>query len=183
MVPAPLLADVHKNTIDWPAEEESAARKELLHRKHSELKEQLHSINQGFERLRKVSHQGYDSASGKHSIPLRGSPGTGERGGGDLPLSWREGQRGESLPGDSQKSPGGPAAALRLEGAAAVWRLREGPQGAGLGRGAPAGLSILGRTSDWPGKARRSQPFFQAGSNRRCLVPLGLGAFSLPLPK
>ncbi|XP_032094676.1 alpha-2-macroglobulin receptor-associated protein-like [Thamnophis elegans] len=55
--------DVHKNTIDQPLEEESAAWKELLHRKHSELKEQLHSINQGFERLRKVSHQGYDSAS------------------------------------------------------------------------------------------------------------------------
>ncbi|XP_070587420.1 alpha-2-macroglobulin receptor-associated protein-like [Erythrolamprus reginae] len=55
--------DVHKNTIDRPAEEESAARKELLHRKHSELKEQLHSIRQGLERLRRVSHQGYDSPS------------------------------------------------------------------------------------------------------------------------
>lgn len=74
MVPAPLLADVHKNTIDRPAEEESAARKELLHRKHSELKEQLHSIKQGFERLRKVSHQGYDSASGRRSLPPPGLP-------------------------------------------------------------------------------------------------------------
>lgn len=41
-------------------------------------------------------------------------------------------------------------------------------------------MSALGRTSDWPGKARRSQPFFQAGSNRLCLVPTGLRAFSLP---
>ncbi|KAM3848441.1 alpha-2-macroglobulin receptor-associated protein isoform 2-T2 [Vipera latastei] len=54
--------DVHKNMIN-PVEDESVAKTELLHRKHSELKEQLHSINQGFERLRKVSHQGYDSSS------------------------------------------------------------------------------------------------------------------------
>lgn len=54
--------DAHKNVIN-PVEEESVVRKEQLHRKHSELKERLYSINQGFERLRKVSHQGYDSTS------------------------------------------------------------------------------------------------------------------------
>uniref|UniRef100_A0ABM5FUV8 Alpha-2-macroglobulin receptor-associated protein isoform X1 n=1 Tax=Pogona vitticeps TaxID=103695 RepID=A0ABM5FUV8_9SAUR len=54
--------DSHKNVISL-AEEESPFKEELLHNKHSELKEKLHSINQGFERLRRVSHQGYDSTS------------------------------------------------------------------------------------------------------------------------
>lgn len=45
-------------------EEGSPFKEELLHSKHSELKEKLHSINQGFERLRRVSHQGYDPTSG-----------------------------------------------------------------------------------------------------------------------
>lgn len=35
-----------------------------MHNKHRELKDKLRSINQGFERLRKVSHQGYDATSG-----------------------------------------------------------------------------------------------------------------------
>lgn len=39
-------------------------KEEILHNKHRELKEKLRSINQGFERLRKVSHQGYDTTSG-----------------------------------------------------------------------------------------------------------------------
>ncbi|XP_072849196.2 alpha-2-macroglobulin receptor-associated protein isoform X3 [Pogona vitticeps] len=56
------LDDSHKNVISL-AEEESPFKEELLHNKHSELKEKLHSINQGFERLRRVSHQGYDSTS------------------------------------------------------------------------------------------------------------------------
>uniref|UniRef100_A0A8D0E4M6 LDL receptor related protein associated protein 1 n=1 Tax=Salvator merianae TaxID=96440 RepID=A0A8D0E4M6_SALMN len=54
--------DIHKNMIT-PLEEEIPLKQELLHNKHAELKEKLHSINQGFERLRKVSHQGYDSSS------------------------------------------------------------------------------------------------------------------------
>lgn len=82
LVPFPLLADVHKNMIN-PVEDESVAKTELLHRKHSELKEQLHSINQGFERLRKVSHQGYDSASGRCSLPLWGSLRLTRRPGGE----------------------------------------------------------------------------------------------------
>lgn len=39
-------------------------KEEILHSKHRELKDKLRSINQGFERLRKVSHQGYDTTSG-----------------------------------------------------------------------------------------------------------------------
>ncbi|XP_062984414.1 alpha-2-macroglobulin receptor-associated protein isoform X2 [Elgaria multicarinata webbii] len=54
--------DIQKNMIS-SLEEESPRKEELLHRKHSELKERLHSISQGFERLRKVSHQGYDATS------------------------------------------------------------------------------------------------------------------------
>nr|XP_034956685.1 alpha-2-macroglobulin receptor-associated protein [Zootoca vivipara] len=43
--------------------EEVPRKHDLLHQKHSELKEKLHSINQGFERLRRVTHQGYDDSS------------------------------------------------------------------------------------------------------------------------
>ncbi|KAF5912967.1 hypothetical protein HPG69_006807, partial [Diceros bicornis minor] len=34
-------------------------KEEVLHSKHAELKDRLRGINQGFDRLRKVSHQGY----------------------------------------------------------------------------------------------------------------------------
>ncbi|XP_054842793.1 alpha-2-macroglobulin receptor-associated protein [Eublepharis macularius] len=53
--------DISKNVIS-PMEEE-ALKEDLLHQKHRELKEKLQSINQGFERLRHVSHQGYDATS------------------------------------------------------------------------------------------------------------------------
>ncbi|XP_048359555.1 alpha-2-macroglobulin receptor-associated protein [Sphaerodactylus townsendi] len=53
--------DISKNVIQ-PLEED-VLKEELLHQKHRELKEKLQSINQGFERLRKVSHQGYDATS------------------------------------------------------------------------------------------------------------------------
>ncbi|NXD66428.1 AMRP protein, partial [Eolophus roseicapillus] len=52
--------DIHKNVIN---PEENLVKEEILHNKHRELKDKLRSINQGFERLRKVSHQGYDSTS------------------------------------------------------------------------------------------------------------------------
>ena len=42
------MEDSHKNVISL-VEEESPFNEELLHNKHSELKEKLHSINQGFE--------------------------------------------------------------------------------------------------------------------------------------
>ncbi|XP_077202767.1 alpha-2-macroglobulin receptor-associated protein [Paroedura picta] len=53
--------DISKNVIS-PLEEE-ALKEGLLHQKHRELKDQMQSINQGFERLRRVSHQGYDASS------------------------------------------------------------------------------------------------------------------------
>lgn len=62
-------AETHKNTIS--SVEEGPLEEELLHKKHSELREKLHSINQGFERLRRVTHQGYDSTSGEAFLPSR----------------------------------------------------------------------------------------------------------------
>uniref|UniRef100_A0A8C4TYG5 LDL receptor related protein associated protein 1 n=1 Tax=Falco tinnunculus TaxID=100819 RepID=A0A8C4TYG5_FALTI len=53
--------DIHKNVIN--PSEENLVKEEILHNKHRELKDKLRSINQGFERLRKVSHQGYDTNS------------------------------------------------------------------------------------------------------------------------
>ncbi|XP_004847417.1 alpha-2-macroglobulin receptor-associated protein isoform X2 [Heterocephalus glaber] len=41
----------------------SPGKGEALYGKHRELKEKLQSINQGFDRLRKVSHQGYGPAA------------------------------------------------------------------------------------------------------------------------
>lgn len=40
-------------------------KSDTLTSKHSELKDRLRSINQGLDRLRKVSHQGYGSTTGK----------------------------------------------------------------------------------------------------------------------
>lgn len=42
----------------------SLVKEEVLHSKHTELKDRLRGINQGFDRLRKVSHQGYGAESG-----------------------------------------------------------------------------------------------------------------------
>ncbi|NWI06592.1 AMRP protein, partial [Tichodroma muraria] len=71
--------DIHKNVIS--PSEENLVKEEILHNKHRELKEKLRSINQGFERLRKVSHQGYDTTSGMiqqhagQAMPLSSSSG------------------------------------------------------------------------------------------------------------
>ncbi|XP_019334697.1 alpha-2-macroglobulin receptor-associated protein [Alligator mississippiensis] len=54
--------EIHKNVIN--PSDENVVKEELLHSKHRELKDKLRSISQGFERLRKVSHQGYDTTSG-----------------------------------------------------------------------------------------------------------------------
>ncbi|XP_067414981.1 alpha-2-macroglobulin receptor-associated protein isoform X2 [Emydura macquarii macquarii] len=52
--------EIHKNVIN-PSEEEQV-KEEILHGKHTELKDKMRSINQGFDRLRKISHQGYETA-------------------------------------------------------------------------------------------------------------------------
>uniref|UniRef100_A0A8D0GAW7 LDL receptor related protein associated protein 1 n=1 Tax=Sphenodon punctatus TaxID=8508 RepID=A0A8D0GAW7_SPHPU len=53
--------DIHKNLIN-PSDDDQI-KEEILHSKHWELKDKMRSINHGFERLRKVSHQGYDTNS------------------------------------------------------------------------------------------------------------------------
>lgn len=47
----------------------SHIKSEALSSKHGELKDRLRSINQGLDRLRKVSHQGYSPTTGK-PLPL-----------------------------------------------------------------------------------------------------------------
>ncbi|KAG8453442.1 hypothetical protein GDO86_000172 [Hymenochirus boettgeri] len=48
--------EIHKNVI---SPEEYEVKEEVLHGKHTDLKERLRSINQGYDRLRKLSHEGY----------------------------------------------------------------------------------------------------------------------------
>ncbi|MBN3290755.1 AMRP protein, partial [Polypterus senegalus] len=52
--------EIHKNVIS-PSEME--IKEHVLHEKHADLKEKLRNINQGFERLRRLSHQGYGQDS------------------------------------------------------------------------------------------------------------------------
>ncbi|XP_023405442.1 alpha-2-macroglobulin receptor-associated protein [Loxodonta africana] len=51
--------EIHKNVIS--PSDMSRIEEEVLQSRHAELKDKLRSINQGFDRLRKVSHQGYSS--------------------------------------------------------------------------------------------------------------------------
>ncbi|XP_063315923.1 alpha-2-macroglobulin receptor-associated protein [Pelobates fuscus] len=48
--------EIHKNVI---SPDEYEVKEDILHSKHSDLKEKLRSINQGYERLRKLSHEGF----------------------------------------------------------------------------------------------------------------------------
>ncbi|XP_018410466.1 PREDICTED: alpha-2-macroglobulin receptor-associated protein [Nanorana parkeri] len=50
------MEEVHKNVI---SPDEHELKTDFLHSKHGDLKEKLHSINHGYERLRKLSHEGY----------------------------------------------------------------------------------------------------------------------------
>lgn len=51
--------EIHENVIS-PLDL-SDIKGNVLHSRHTELKEKLRSINQGLERLRRVSHQGYST--------------------------------------------------------------------------------------------------------------------------
>ncbi|XP_042638572.1 alpha-2-macroglobulin receptor-associated protein [Orycteropus afer afer] len=53
--------EIHKNVIS--PSDMSHIKEEVLQSRHAELKDRLRAINQGFDRLRKVSHQGYDAES------------------------------------------------------------------------------------------------------------------------
>lgn len=52
--------EIHKNVIS-PLEGD--AKEHGLHQKHTELKQKMRDLNQGFERLRKLSHEGFSEDS------------------------------------------------------------------------------------------------------------------------
>lgn len=52
--------EIHKNVIS-PLEGD--AKEHVLHQKHTELKHKMRDLNQGFERLRKLSHEGFTEDS------------------------------------------------------------------------------------------------------------------------
>lgn len=55
------LSEIHKNVIS-PLEGEE--KKSNLHEKHTDLKQRMRDLNQGFERLRKITHEGFDTDNG-----------------------------------------------------------------------------------------------------------------------
>lgn len=54
-------SEVHKNVIT-PLEGDM--KEQVLHQKHADLKQRMRDLNQGFERLRKITHEGYGADSG-----------------------------------------------------------------------------------------------------------------------
>ncbi|KAI2533576.1 LDL receptor related protein associated protein 1 [Homo sapiens] len=57
--------EIHENVIS--PSDLSDIKGSVLHSRHTELKEKLRSINQGLDRLRRVSHQGYSTEAGSRS--------------------------------------------------------------------------------------------------------------------
>lgn len=55
------LSEIHKNVISPLNGEEKMSS---LHEKHVDLKQRMRDLNQGFERLRKITHEGFDTNSG-----------------------------------------------------------------------------------------------------------------------
>ncbi|KAK9539668.1 hypothetical protein VZT92_002170 [Zoarces viviparus] len=52
--------ETHKNVI---SSLEGDAKEHVLHQKHTDLKQKMRDLNQGFERLRKLSHEGFTGDS------------------------------------------------------------------------------------------------------------------------
>ncbi|MCJ8730288.1 hypothetical protein PDJAM_G00182580 [Pangasius djambal] len=50
--------EIHKNVISPLGGEEKMSN---LHEKHTDLKQRMRDLNQGFERLRKITHEGFDT--------------------------------------------------------------------------------------------------------------------------
>ena len=44
---------------------EGDTKEHVLHQKHTDLKHKMRDLNQGFERLRKLSHEGFSEDSGE----------------------------------------------------------------------------------------------------------------------
>lgn len=64
--------EIHKNLIS-PLEGDT--KEEKLHKKHTDLKQKMKDINHGFERLRKLSHEGFTEDSGERGGNHRTRPG------------------------------------------------------------------------------------------------------------
>lgn len=62
-LPARAPAESHENAIG-PVDV-SGVQAEALASRHAELKDRLRNIGQGFDRLRRVSHQGYGAETGE----------------------------------------------------------------------------------------------------------------------
>lgn len=54
--------EIHKNVIS-PLEGD--AKEGELHKKHTDLKQKMRDLNHGFERLRKLSHEGFTKDNGE----------------------------------------------------------------------------------------------------------------------
>lgn len=54
--------EIHKNVIS-PLEGD--VKEHVLQQKHTDLKQKMRDLNQGFERLRKLSHEGFTEDSGE----------------------------------------------------------------------------------------------------------------------
>ncbi|KAG9275647.1 alpha-2-macroglobulin receptor-associated protein [Astyanax mexicanus] len=50
--------EIHKNVISTV---EGEGKQSALHEKHSDLKQRMRDLNQGFERLRRISHEGFST--------------------------------------------------------------------------------------------------------------------------
>lgn len=57
------LPEIQENAIN--PSDMRRAQEEVLHSRHAELKDRLRRISQGYDRLRKVSHQGYGAEAGE----------------------------------------------------------------------------------------------------------------------
>lgn len=45
-------------------------KEHVVHQKHTDLKQKMRELNQGFERLRKITHEGYSDDSGERRLLL-----------------------------------------------------------------------------------------------------------------
>lgn len=54
--------EIHKNVIS-PLEGDT--KEPEIHKKHTDLKQKMRDLNHGFERLRKLSHEGFTEDSGE----------------------------------------------------------------------------------------------------------------------
>lgn len=77
--PAWLPTEIQENAIS--PSDMSRVQEAVLHSRHAELKDRLRGLSQGYDRLRRVSHQGYGAEAGE--------PSAGTRASRSVPSLWR----------------------------------------------------------------------------------------------